>query len=221
MKYLLLAYTLLILSESSAQVKPKEPESFSSIIPEINTTNDIEIGTSLVSKEVGYKYRALKILKDMKMLVGYSLKDVRKGDIFINDSYNRKYDFYSALNTTTLGTIYGIAIPKAGGKAITFYRSPFTTFNKDNSPIEYAVILTPIPKKDYFKQEFIYNGKVGNAVKFSYREFANDLARPAFTQDLQYDLTESKIIGFKGLRVEILSATNIKIQYKVLSYFAE
>ena len=47
----------------------------------------------------------------------------------------------------------------------------------------------------------------------------DDLARPAFTQDLQYDLTESKVIGFRGLRIEIISATNIKIEYKVLNHF--
>ena len=113
-------------------------------------------------------------------------------------------------------------MPKSGGKAVTFYKfGTRLTFNKVNPGLEYAEILTPIPKKEYFKQDFIYNGKVGNAIKFTYREYANDLARPAFTQDLQYDLKESNIIGFRGLRIEILSATNTKIQYKVLSYYTE
>lgn len=70
-----------------------------------------------------------------------------------------------------------------------------------------------------FKQEFIYNGKVGNSIKFIYREFSNDLARPSFTQDIQYDLNESTLVGFKGLKIEILSATNTLIKYKVLSHF--
>ncbi len=113
-------------------------------------------------------------------------------------------------------------MPKSGGKAITFYRnSAGITLSKVSTDLEFTEILTPIPKKEYFKQDFIHNGKVGNAIKFTYREFADDLARPAFTQDLQYDLKESNIIGFKGLRIEILSATNIKIQYKVLSHYTE
>mgnify|MGYP001043013533 CR=1 FL=1 len=52
-----------------------------------------------------------------------------------------------------------------------------------------------------------------------YREYINDMARPAFNQELQYDLNESNIIGFKGLRIEVILATNTKIEYKVLSSF--
>ncbi len=70
-----------------------------------------------------------------------------------------------------------------------------------------------------FKQEFIYNGKANNSIKFIYREYVRDMARPAFNQELQYDLNESKIIGFKGLRIEIIEATNTNISYKILSNF--
>lgn len=71
-----------------------------------------------------------------------------------------------------------------------------------------------------FKQEFIYNGKVGNSIKFIFREFVDDFARPSFTQDIQYDLNESSIVGFKGLKMEVISATNTLITYKVISHFA-
>ena len=60
---------------------------------------------------------------------------------------------------------------------------------------------------------------MGSNLKFIYREYINDMARPAFNQELQYDLNESNIIGFKGLRIEVIKATNTNIQYKVLSSF--
>lgn len=222
MKYVIIFSFFLTLTGCASPIKLTQPNNFSATIPQINTTNEVEIGTSLVSKETGYKYKALKLLKNGKIRTGYILKEVNEGAVFINDSYTSKYNLYSALTTTASGTTYGIALPKSGGKTVTFYNSGVgIKFSKDNTNLEYAEILTPIPKKEYLKQDFIYNGKVGNAIKFSYREFANDLARPAFTQDLQYDLTESNIIGFRGLRIEILSATNIKIQYKVLSYYTE
>lgn len=44
----------------------------------------------------------------------------------------------------------------------------------------------------------------------------NDMARPAFYQDLSYDLIESKIIGFKGTQIEIIEATNSEIKYMVV-----
>jgi hypothetical protein len=69
-------------------------------------------------------------------------------------------------------------------------------------------------------QRLIYNGRVGNYVKFTYREFsASGMARMPFTQDVQYDLDKGAVIGFKGVRIEILDATNRKIQYRVLRHF--
>lgn len=79
--------------------------------------------------------------------------------------------------------------------------------------------VTQIPIPDGIKRHLIYNGKVGGMIKFTYREFYADIARPAFTQDIQYDLSESNIIGFKGAQFEIINASNVKIDYKILSSF--
>lgn len=38
--------------------------------------------------------------------------------------------------------------------------------------------------KNCFKQEFVFNGKVDNNLKFIYREYTENMARPAFTQEL-------------------------------------
>jgi len=70
-----------------------------------------------------------------------------------------------------------------------------------------------------FVQEFLYNGRVNNSLKFVYREFSGDLARPAFTQEIQYDFDQSNIIGFKGLQLEVIEATNTRIVFKVLNNF--
>ncbi len=45
------------------------------------------------------------------------------------------------------------------------------------------------------------------------------MARPSFTQELVYDINESNIIGFRGLRIEVLNTTNTNIEYRILSYF--
>jgi hypothetical protein len=66
------------------------------------------------------------------------------------------------------------------------------------------------------QSELIYSGKSGTVIKIVYREFSNDMARPAFTQELQYDLNESKIIKFRKTTIEIIQATNQEITFKVL-----
>jgi hypothetical protein len=74
-------------------------------------------------------------------------------------------------------------------------------------------------RSDSFQQELIYNGKSGNILKFLYRESSGDTLRYPFNQDIQYDLTDGKIIGFKGARLEIVEASNTKLKYKLISNF--
>lgn len=70
-----------------------------------------------------------------------------------------------------------------------------------------------------FQQELLYVGKAGSIVKFLYREFISEQARPAFTQEAQYDLRDGVTVGFKNARIEIITATNTNITYRVLSHF--
>lgn len=76
-----------------------------------------------------------------------------------------------------------------------------------------------IERKENFIQEFIYNGRVGDSLKFIYLEFSDNLARPAFTQEVQYDLSSSHTIGFRNLRIEILEASNTEITYILINNF--
>lgn len=76
------------------------------------------------------------------------------------------------------------------------------------------------PEKIYeqtggFKQEIIYTGKSKDMIKLQYREYLNDLARPSFYQDLIYDLSESSVVGFRGMQVEVMEATNSSIKFIV------
>lgn len=76
----------------------------------------------------------------------------------------------------------------------------------------------PIYTEDSFKYVALYQGKKGNLIKISFREFKNNIARPAFTQDIEYELDNDgkTLIGFKGLRIEVEKATNFDITYKII-----
>jgi hypothetical protein len=67
-----------------------------------------------------------------------------------------------------------------------------------------------------FKAEIIYSGMDGQTVRATYREFVDDMARAAFFQDLNFNLAESRIVGYRSLRIEILEATNSAITFRVL-----
>lgn len=93
------------------------------------------------------------------------------------------------------------------------------TINMLSHPLEYKIIPTPPTYDvDSFKYEALYQGRIDNKIKISFREFKDDMARPAFTQDIDYELNKSgdTIVGFKGLRIKILKATNMDITYSVI-----
>jgi len=72
---------------------------------------------------------------------------------------------------------------------------------------------------DSFRKTLIYNGRVGNNLKVGYREFMNDMARTAFSNEVVYDLSGSNIIGYAGARIQVIDASNTEIKYKVIKNF--
>lgn len=68
-----------------------------------------------------------------------------------------------------------------------------------------------------FRRELLYTGRAGNQITLMYREFKGDMARPAFTQQLQYEASSNAIIGYQGARFRIISATNTEVTYEVQS----
>lgn len=79
-----------------------------------------------------------------------------------------------------------------------------------------------IPLRGGFKNELLYQGFDRGVVRVSYREYSDDLARPAYQQDLSYTLEAGGAptpISFRNARLEVFSAGNNSIRYRVLSGF--
>jgi len=72
-------------------------------------------------------------------------------------------------------------------------------------------------KAGYLNYELVYNGTDGKSISMTYREYTSeDLARPAFYQDLVYE-SGSKEIRFRDTKILVYEATNGKIIYAVVS----
>lgn len=72
------------------------------------------------------------------------------------------------------------------------------------------------PEKGSFVAELVYSGLSQNTIRIAYREYKDDLARPAFYQELTYDLNESRTILFRTISLEIIEATNSYLKYRVI-----
>lgn len=84
----------------------------------------------------------------------------------------------------------------------------------DNSPYFVYSINT-------FQQTIEYGGRSGDILKFTYSEFTDGFARQAFTREFQVDLSQGKVAAYKGAVIEIESATNSSITYKVVRNFQQ
>lgn len=88
--------------------------------------------------------------------------------------------------------------------------------------------LSKIDTEPYFvytinsiQQVIEYAGRNGDNLKFTYSEFSDGYARQAFTREFQVDLTQGKVAAYKGAIIEIESATNSSITYKVVRNFQQ
>lgn len=70
-----------------------------------------------------------------------------------------------------------------------------------------------------FRYEILYQGAAAGVLRLLYREYFADLARPAFSQELVYDLAEGYPLEvvFKELDITVLEAGNRELSYVVNS----
>jgi hypothetical protein len=66
-----------------------------------------------------------------------------------------------------------------------------------------------------YRRELIYQGRDGNNLKLFYREFIDDFKRSAYDQEVQYDLSKSEYVQFKGLTILVEEANNEYLVYTI------
>jgi len=66
------------------------------------------------------------------------------------------------------------------------------------------------------RKELLYGGISQNVIQINYREYSEGYARQPFYQDLKYDLSKSKTIAFQDIIIEIDTADQQKITFKII-----
>lgn len=77
-----------------------------------------------------------------------------------------------------------------------------------------ALVTTPqcrLTGPESFQRELVYSGVAKGVITILYREFLGGVARPAFSQEVHFDLSEGSEIGYKGARFKVLKANNLGI----------
>lgn len=197
-------------------------------LPPLNADSEAEVGQSMVQAARKTVTPAIKVTEEIIHQIPNStkVKIIPSQLPLIGTDQNGAY--YRANRTSSsiynfIGDARGIAgvyVPNIEPTSTQVFwhwdsdgnrgsRSPHPGIKYETTTIEQLGI-------DSFKRELVYQGVSQNTVSIRYREFNQDLARPAFTEDLKYDLSHGDIIGYKGARFQIIKANNLNIRYKVL-----
>lgn len=218
---------------STENVKRAQVSSQVIHFPAVNVDAEAEIGQTIVSKANLAIYPAVIVSEEITDYTKQSVTSNRfSGTTTIHPGTHRKTSensegsfFPDPLGTFqfTGGTkkcVCGIFVPNDASKpAVVFtYHSAIgaTGLEYGATPMAVTKTISEEWRKDSLKKELIYGGLSQKTITVSYREFSDGTARPAFTQDLKYDLAEGDIIGFRGARFQVKKATNTVISYKVL-----
>lgn len=215
MKTLLVGVAILLLSGCTT-VKYNGANTFVKNVdyPELDKTMTAYIGDHLVQKGTIVEEEVLVVHNTIDG-VAYDITAMTYPKI----GYDTRQDFYSAIGVVKgplSDPIQALALERKSGAELCVV----TVFgNKACYEGEYENKKRLSEKGNSFQQTLIYSGRVGDKVNISYREFTNNTARPAFNNDVEYDLSSSNTIGYKGALIEILKADNSSITYKLIRNF--
>ena len=219
-KLILLVFTLNIVACASPDFNYR-PQSTQISEPPLETVNTAYIGDVMVRQGRYIEHESIFVKN--KIDIGWAY-DLHPG-YYLKKGEDKKTVTYYPGGGDEAGDVQKRALADPW-KAVMVYKGEdkicvITAFNvrscEKNTNFERR--KKPILTSDSFQQTLIYSGKIGNKINIGYREFSNSMARPAFNNDVEYDLNSSRVIGYKGARLEVVEATNEYIKYKVLRNF--
>ncbi|MBC2770527.1 hypothetical protein [Pusillimonas minor] len=204
----------LFLSGCAVKYAPAERDIKAFDEPEIGALASAQVGDHLLRKGVVVEEEAILV----KNMVDGILYDILPGE-YQQLGYTEAERFYlptGIVRNPFADEVQGMSVQKDKPKQICV----ITVFAvRSCYDADFEVIRRASSREMSFQQTLIYSGRVGNKINIGYREFSNNTARPAFNNDVEYDLSASNKIGYKGAQIEVIEADNSGITYKVLKSF--
>lgn len=190
--------------------------------PPVNSVNTVSVGDRMLSQGVATQREALYFPVTQKTSFQHTIQQ----GYYPKRGEDEKYIQYGVSNESGAGKIVDgpLSDPTQG---LTLRKSDnaicvFTVYNMNidcKTGLDFKQMNWSTADASSFQQTLLYNGKVGSKINIGYREFSGDMARPAFNNAVEYDLNESRQIGYKGALLDIIDANNQTIKYKVIKNF--
>ncbi|TWX73155.1 hypothetical protein [Colwellia sp. C1TZA3] len=221
MKKKLIASLALLISACSSVKYNYIPNSSVFSIPSLNVEISSGLGEPLLDQGKATKREVIYITQETS-LAAYKIKPGKLFKIGSDQDFDyfsqdilSGYSIYEGLIVSTPSVTSTLRHNKTNGEVCILRPIDIDICGQIMIRKDTENVIT----NDSFRRTLIYSGRVGNKLKISYREFSNNMARSAFSSEVEYDLGESDLIGYAGARIKVISATNTEIKYKVISNF--
>lgn len=217
MKHIFLISLLAALSGCTSVQYNGSPSAMKNVdYPPLGKEVTAYVGDHMVEKGIIYEEQVLYV----KQRVDGALYDIPRKS-YRQVGFDEKKDFFSVtgvIRGALSDPIEALAVGKEQGSQVCV----ITTLGGSSCyDADYERRGRVSETRNSFQQTLIYSGRVGSKINIGYREFSNNTARPAFNNEVEYDLSESKRLGYKGAIIEVLEADNSSIRYKVLRNFPD
>ncbi len=195
--------------------------------PDVGVSTTVYLGDRMLEQRTGQYQECIvpKFSDEKAVAFGMGAIKIKAGEPLCKKTSNSDEGYWSITYDSYVYYVQG-----GGG-----YRAPIKikTRGKNIQPCMQTVCL-PIRSISEFEtgpyfvytfnsiqQVIEYSGRSGDILKFTYSEFSDGFARQAFTREFQVDLSGGSIAAYKGAVIEIESATNTSITYKVVRNFQQ
>lgn len=191
--------------------------------PPLNTISTVAVGDEMLSQGTLTQREGIE-LAGPAQISGYSLSP----GFFPLTGRSAQGSFYAFNHSSAAQVAYGslsanfmmdppqsVMVTSDGAQLCVV-----TVFNVRVCDREQFTTTTKLTEGDQnFQQTLLYSGRVGDRVRIGYREFSGSIARPAFNNEVEYDLAVSDVVAYRGARIRIIEANNTQITFEVLSNF--
>jgi hypothetical protein len=229
-RFRILVAACLVATTSGCVTTPNnyQPQSTQISFPELNTPVSASIGDNMLSQGTSTLVRGI-LLREQNRIGVYEFNPGFYPQIG-EDGESTFHSFQTSNQTNGMGWLRIGGILPGSPYEVQSLRAAKNrqqlcaivgAFGQTACDTEHAYerVERPVVGPNNFQQTLIYNGRVGDRIRIGYREFSGDVARPAFSNEVDYDLSESREITYRGARLRIIEANNQRIDYVVLSNF--
>lgn len=193
--------------------------------PQVGKTHTASVGSVMFSQYKLWRVSSFRLSENYAGSIGGARVEITSNDNLVQATANSQDAYCTEFNT--MRNIFGVAIKRTcfggitpDGKVSSVMVPADAIWWSQNLPKPILVVRheEAAPRSGSYRNELVFLGAAGKVIRLLYREYMDDLVRPAYSQEVSYDVSNLPMeISFRTAKFQVLELGGSTITYKVLS----